>query len=271
MDHSGLTFIYKTYRIDPNSTNFPFLAGKYSALSLEALSTDPESFGIAYSSEAALNPTDVLRRLSRPNANVFVCVAHPSNLDPKLQDIEHGVWIGMVTQIGPTPKDIYWLPPRLEIHEMETGPAPDPGNPEPLDDALETKWNHTGTWTHPAHRGKKVAKQMIEAAIAYAYESMTGDVTQIRVRCFTGPDNKSSISLYGSLGFSIVGKCSIAEAMVGNGNSGYPFQGRPNKEWENVWHARLGVAIERVVKKGELVTGSTEIVSKGAPVGKHLV
>jgi len=236
------TVIYKTYRLDPAAPNFLFLAGKYAALSLLALTTNPEAFGVAYSTEASLSSSDFIKRLSRPNVDVFVCVAHAADLPSMHYDIEHGSWVGMVTQIGPTPKEIFWLR--------------ESGAPEPLSDELETKWHQTATWVDPLQRGKGIAKQLIEAAVDFATKSMTGAVRQVRVRAFTGPDNEISKKLYGGLGFLPVGKCTVAEAMLGNGNNMYPFRGRT--DWtEELMQARIGVVMEKVVEKRSDLNGVT--------------
>lgn len=228
------TFTYKIYRLDPLSSDLPFLTGKYSAISLQALLTDPGSFGMAYETEAAFTVSDWTRRLTRPNVHIFICVAHSEASSPSLPiSILHGAWVGMVTQIGPTPRSIYELP-----HS---------GAPEPLDDAYETHWHHTGTWIDPAHRGRGVAKQLIETAVAYATESNGVDgVRQARIRLFTGPDNMTSVGLYGSRGFSKVGFVTIPEAVAGNGNGEYGFLGR-TEYTENDRNDRLGIILERVV------------------------
>ena len=242
MDIPPLTFSYKTYRLSSKSNNLPFLAGKYAALSQQAVTTDPHSFGVAYSTEGTLSPSDYLTRLSRPNAEVFVCVAHPGGVDGSQYTIEQGTWVGMVTQIGPTPKETYWLK--------------DSGAPEPLEDAAETKWHQTATWISPAHRGKGIGKQLVDVALAFAAESITGSVVQTRVRAFTGPGNEVSKRLYGSSGFAIVGRCTILEAMLGNGNAIYPFHGRTVEEWgDEIMSGRYGIIMERVIRKVVDVNG----------------
>ncbi|KAF2669813.1 hypothetical protein BT63DRAFT_423802 [Microthyrium microscopicum] len=234
MASSSEEFTYKSYRLDPKSPNFQFLAGKYAAISLQALSTDPGSFGVAYSTESTLGASEYAIRLSRPNIDVFICVAHAASLASELHDIEHGHWIGMVTQVGPTPKEVFWLR--------------DSGAPEPLDDELETKWHHTGLWVDPAHRRKGISSQLIKAALEHAAKTLTGTVQQTRFRLFAAPGNEGSPGLYGSLGFTHVGKCTIPEAMAGNGNATYPFRGI--EKWsEEELQRREGVILEKVIVK----------------------
>lgn len=153
-------------------------------------------------------------------------------------DIENGDWVGMVTQIGPTPKVVYWFPQA--------------GADEPLGDELETKWHQTATWIDPAHRGRGVAKQIVEAGVNFARESVTGSVVQARLRAVTGPDNNTSKSLYGGRGFPHVGYCTIAEAVGANGNAEFGFHGKALAELPvEMVEGRLGVVMERVVRKGE--------------------
>jgi GNAT superfamily N-acetyltransferase len=231
------TYEYKTYQLDPSNPNFIFLAGKYAAISLRALTTDPESFTTAYSTEGALGVSEFLERLSRPDLSVFICVGHPASLPAEKHDIEHGIWVGMVTQIGPTPKKTFWLP--------------ESGTSEPLDDNLETKFHQTATWVDPAHRGKELSKQIIQAAVASAAETLTGDVEQVRIRAFRSPANQVSKGLYGSLGFPTAGKCTITEVMIGNGNPQYPFHGRTDWGDERM-NTRMGIVMEKVVRKSNV-------------------
>jgi GNAT superfamily N-acetyltransferase len=230
----ALTYTYRTYVISPTSPSIAFLSGKFSAISLRALAVDPASFGMSYHTESTFSPSTWLARITRPNIRIFITVVHPSTLPSELHTIEHGDWIGMVTQIGPTPKAEFWLP--------------DSGCPEPEGDDIETKFHQTALWIEAAHRGKGVAKQLIEAGVAYAKESIEGSVTQARVRAFTGPSNEGSLRLYGSRGFPAVGKCTIREAVIANGNGEGGFWGR--WDWgEEMLGVRVGVIMERVVKR----------------------
>ena len=231
-----VAFTYRTYRLDPTSPNLQFLIGKFSALSLRALTTDPESFGMAYLTEASFSPADWTRRITRPNVHIFVCVAHPADLPEEWLAIENGDWVGMVTQIGPTPKETYWFK--------------EAGAPEPLGDREETKCHQTATWIDPAHRGRRLAKKIVEAGVNYARESIVGEVRQARIRAITGPTNEVSKGLYGSRGFPVVGACTINEAMGANGNAEYGFHGR--QDWPvEMMMSRQGAVMERVVRKGE--------------------
>ena len=98
-----------------------------------------------------------------------------------------------------------------------------------------------------------LAGKLIEYAVQSAARHGTGAngnvasaVEETRVRAFTGPTNEASLALYGRCGFERVGKCTIAEAMVANGNEGMPFHGR--SDWgEDELGMREGVMVERVV------------------------
>lgn len=156
-------------------------------------------------------------------------------------NVEKGAWVGMVTQIGPTPKSKFYLPLA--------------GSEEPLGDDRETKFHQTGTWIDSSHRGKGLSKLVINAAVDWAIEeSWKGDKEQVRVRAITGPANAVSKGLYGGLGFPVVGKCTINEAMRANGNEMYPFHGRA--DWsEEMLNRRGGVVMEKVIKKGDVANG----------------
>ncbi|KAF2436778.1 hypothetical protein EJ08DRAFT_2591 [Tothia fuscella] len=232
------TYKYRTFRLDASSPNLPFLAGKYAAVSLCAYITNPESFGVAYSTEGSLDPLDFVQRLSRPSFNIFICVAHPGTLLVEKETIEHGHWIDMVTLIDPTPKDVFWI--------RQSGAS------EPLDDSEETKFHQTATWMDPAHRGKGLSKQLINSAIDFATKSLDVKVKQLRMRAITGPTNEQSKRLYGGLGFSIVGGCTISEVMFADGNARYPFRGRTDWE-EDVMIRRNGAVMERLIRLDDSV------------------
>lgn len=154
-------------------------------------------------------------------------------------DIEKGAWVGMVSQIGPTPKGEYWLPKS--------------GCPEPLSDSVEMRFHHTGTWIDHAHRGKGLSKVLIKAALDWAESTSFAKegIEQVRFRAIMGPTNDLSISLYGKFGFVRCGKCTIPEAMKANGNEGIPFQGRT--DWsEEFLSGREGVVVERLVRRSDM-------------------
>lgn len=234
-----LKLTYRTYRLPKESPNFAFLVGKYAALSNLALTSDPESFGMHYSTDGAFSAQDYISRLSRPTVNIFIVVAHPTELSEAEMTIEKGAWVGMVTQIGPTPKSEYWL----SLSGCE----------EPLSDSEEAKFHHTGTWIDSAHRGKGLSKLVIRAALDWAEETgfKTDGVEQVRFRVITGPTNNFSMALYGKFGYLRCGKSNIPESMKANGNEGIPFHGRT--DWpEAIMKGREGVVMERVVRKSDI-------------------
>ncbi|TLD27457.1 GNAT family acetyltransferase [Venturia nashicola] len=234
-----LEFTYRTYILPKDSPSFPFIVGKYAALSALALTTDPNSFGIHYSTDGAFSAAEHVARLSRPIVNIFVVVAHPGDLPESQMDIEKGAWVGMVSQIGPTTKEEYWLP--------------ESGCPEPLSDLVETRFHHTGTWIDHAHRGKGLSKILIKAALDWAESTSFAreNIEQVRFRAIMGPTNDLSMSLYGKFGFVRCGKSSINEAMKANGNEGIPFQGKTDWPVEFL-SGRGGVIVERIVRKSDL-------------------
>lgn len=168
--------------------------------------------------------------------HIFIVVAHPGDLPESKMDIEKGAWVGMVTQIGPTPKEEYWLP--------------ESGCPEPSSDSVETRFHHTGTWIDHAHRGKGLSKLLIRTALDWAESTsfVRERIEKVRFRAIMGPTNDLSTALYGKFGFERCGRCTISEAMKANGNEGIPFQGRT--DWpEEFLSGREGVVVERLVRK----------------------
>jgi GNAT superfamily N-acetyltransferase len=236
--------IYSVHRIIPTSPSFPKLASLFSELRLRALITSAASFSSTYELESTFNPEKWQTRLSRPGVHTFVAVAYPPNTPLEHQTIENGEWVGKVTLLGPTCKDVY------ELQES--------GGPTPASDEEETKWQMTALYSEPAHRGKGLGKKIIEGALEFArsyndstHNSAMNGVTngvqparkpkQIRVRIMIHPDNTVVVKMYQDLGFVDAGKCTLREAYVTNGDANLlPEGGGDPKRYYN----RRGLVME---------------------------
>ena len=69
-----------------------------------------------------------------------------------------------------------------------------------------------------------------------------------RFRFFVHPDNKLVVGLYEGMGFPDVGRVTLAEGFVANGDSNLiPADSADTEERRMRWHRQIGLAIERVV------------------------
>lgn len=152
---------------------------------------------------------------------VFVCIAEPTaeslaqlptgreSDSPDLGELD-GEWVGAGTVFGPVPKVAYEL-------------APESRSPETGADGEETKWQMTALYTSPEHRGKGLAKNLIEGVKTYARThtlSILPLSKRIRLRIMIRPDNVVVCSLYSTLGFLDAGRATGREAFVANGDEG---------------------------------------------------
>lgn len=189
---------------------------------------------------------------------------HPAGLAEEDLSIEGGEWVGQVLMLGPQ---------RREVYELKDSEGPDLGA-DGQAEGEETRWHLTALYADPGHRGQGVAKQLVNAAVAFAKgydpskeqadpvaELLANGVPtaaervvngehkkgpkRVRVRLFSRPDNEAALGMYQHLGFENAGKCTLAEALTGNGDAdqlpkdgGWSDPGR--------FHNRKGVVMERI-------------------------
>jgi ribosomal protein S18 acetylase RimI-like enzyme len=85
------------------------------------------------------------------------------------------------------------------------------GGPEIGDDSVESKWHMTAVFNSPNHRGKGVAKMLIQAAVDFA-EREAGEGRKSRVRIMIKPTNFVVKKLYEALGFVDAGRCTLGKS-----------------------------------------------------------
>ncbi|KZP26202.1 hypothetical protein FIBSPDRAFT_661086, partial [Athelia psychrophila] len=181
-------------------------AKRYSELRLAILLSSPSAFGSSHAMESIFTQEQWQQRVWRNGVTVFVCIARPVASEtaevPELGEFD-GEWVGAATVFGPVPKDDYQL-------------VPESGSPEAGADDEETKWQMTGLFTSPEHRGKGLAKRLIEGAKAYA-GIQTPD--RFRMRIIAHPENLMVVTLYSRLGFVYVARVTGTEAFTTNGDA----------------------------------------------------
>ncbi|KAJ4236807.1 hypothetical protein NW757_013347 [Fusarium falciforme] len=184
---------YTVLRIDRSDNDFPSLVNKYKALRLSALQQTPNAFSSTYEAESKLSDHDWMARLRNPSKDTFVVVD------------SDGEWVAQVTVYGPVSAEAYALPSEA-------------GQPPVAPDEDEEKWQMLSLYVLPSHRGKGVAKLLCREAINHL-RSLRHTAPRIRVRTMIAPDNQAACELFGSLGFSDAGLCTLAEGLRSNGEA----------------------------------------------------
>ncbi|KAG0650683.1 hypothetical protein D0Z07_2250 [Hyphodiscus hymeniophilus] len=224
-----MSYIYKIHHVPTSDpVLLSFLAGKFAALRLSALTISAAAFSSTFAIESAFTATAWIARLKRQHVHTFIAVAYAPSTNPEEQTIDAGDWIGSATLLGPSPKAKY--------HLTESG------GPEPGDDLAESKWQMTAVYNSPEHRGKGIAKMLIKGALEFA--GAAGEGRSTRVRIMIHPDNVVVKKLYDGLGFVDAGNCTLAEAYLSNFDDDMlpADQGRSNPE--KYW-SRQGLVMER--------------------------
>ncbi|KAH8797351.1 hypothetical protein F5884DRAFT_848306 [Xylogone sp. PMI_703] len=196
-----MLYIYKIHHLPTADPTFlAFLAGKFAALRLSALTVSAAAFSSTFAAESTFTAQLWADRLKRDQLHTFIAVAYAPSTKPEQQTIDAGAWVGSATLIGPVPKT------RYELAES--------GGPPIGEDDMESKWQMAAVYNSPEHRGKGVAKMLINTAINFAEKEGKGSRT--RVRIIIHPDNIVVKRLYDGLGFIDAGRCTLVEAYVTN-------------------------------------------------------
>ncbi|ESZ90539.1 hypothetical protein SBOR_9076 [Sclerotinia borealis F-4128] len=215
---------------DPDPTLLPFLAGKFSALRLSALLESPIAFSSTFEIESQYSPSTWLTRFLRPKIQYFIAVAHSKSTPIESRTIDSGILVGSVQLYGPNSKAFFELPLS--------------GAPSPLPDDEESKYQMIALYSSPGHRGKGLAKMLIQGAIDSAKkEAVEQRKEKVRIRIFMHPENLKVKKLYDGVGFVEVGLCTLSEAVVQNGDAeSLPEDGGVSDPER--WLNRLGLCME---------------------------
>ncbi|KAF7116148.1 hypothetical protein CNMCM5793_004168 [Aspergillus hiratsukae] len=192
---------YTYFRV-PRTEDLSLSAQRYRDLRLQALKLSPSSFAATYESEALLTDEYWKSRLSQPGRETFVCAARPVSKSPPSNgdDLE---WVAQLTLLGPRTKEEFTL-------------LPTSGQPEPGPDDEEERWQLLGLYTLSSHRGKGIAKRLCAEAIKYLVDYRP-EPKHVNVRLMVKWGMSAAVQLYEQLGFEEVGSCTLAEALIANG------------------------------------------------------
>lgn len=196
-------YTYSYFRVS-KTEDISASAQKYRELRLKALKTSPSSFSSTYDIEAAFTHANWIDRLTVPNREVFICAAtrHSNNND--LSSSEGAEWISQVTLRGPLSATDFVLPEAS-------------GQPPQRPDEEEERWQMLSLFTLPEHRGKGLGGNLCQETLGFL-RSYRASPPTVQVRLMVKPDNHTTVKLYRRLGFMEAGKCTLAEALVANGD-----------------------------------------------------
>ncbi|KAJ5776559.1 uncharacterized protein N7511_001570 [Penicillium nucicola] len=180
-------------------------AHQYKKLRLEALQLSPSSFASNYEVESQFTDDYWVSRLTQDGAVTFICTASRIAENDISNDIEPK-WVAQVTFLGPQAEQDFTIPIDTRNFPVITSTS-----------EKQERWQMLGLFTHPSHRGKGIAKTLTRNALDYltTRQDRTRDII---VRLMVKPGMHATIKMYQQLGFVEVGYCSLANALIGNGD-----------------------------------------------------
>lgn len=195
---------YRFFRISKDNA-IASSATKYKQLRLQALSVAPTSFSSTYEIESALTDTAWVKRLSEHGRETFICAATATqNNLSNSQMPEQSTWVGQLSLLGPqSPRD--FILPEESCQK------------QPTKEKDQELWQMLSLFTLPDHRGRGLGKKLCQEALSYL-ASYKDSPREVWVRLMVKPDNHATVGLYRGLGFAEAGKCTLAEALIANGD-----------------------------------------------------
>lgn len=240
------------------------LAQKLRIFKLHALQSEPKAFSQEYPTEFSLPLSTWESRIMNPSSQIVVCVILPTiQSSAKANDCEaqrsmllDSEWAGTFTMIGPVPRHA-WI-------------FPNSGQPAPAGEDEEVRWQLTGLFVLPEHRGKGLATKITLASInagrdlsnklaplstsedtrhlqevgssseCSSKRRISGTIRKTRIRLIVHPDNKEVVGMYLKLGFVDCARYTLREAYIANGDRDFI----PKNADQGKWDARFGIGME---------------------------
>ncbi|UPX20844.1 uncharacterized protein EKO05_0011061 [Ascochyta rabiei] len=239
---------YKFIRVPRTSARFAELVTKFRITRLAALETDPASFVSQHATERALPLEIWTKRFSR-DATILICVASNDTtpLDDETALIE-GEWAGFAALRGPLKYEDYYFSPDMNLAIPE--------NPQ-----TEARWYLYDLYTKPLHRGRGLAKKLVNTCTELAIESTRtlrslpldndASLQKARILLFMNPKNAWLVRMYEGFGFRGTGRVTMTEGFrAGALHESLPSDTESTEELRRFWHTRVGLAMEQVVSVG---------------------
>jgi ribosomal protein S18 acetylase RimI-like enzyme len=234
MDAAALTEdIYTVIRIPATSPRIDELVTRFREVKLAALKADPTAF-LNYEVESK-HPDPVWKDRLDAKFAYLVCV---KTTDPDLSPEDallSGDWAGYSA-----------VRERVSIEEYYA--HEDMGQPVPDHPELETRWHIYDLYTMPAHRGRNVAKKLIDGCIALVERAIAtdgADSRRARIRLMVNPANVWLVKWYGKFGFKDSGMATLRQGFTANGwENSVPANSREVEELRNKWEKPYGLIME---------------------------
>ncbi|KAJ5903056.1 hypothetical protein N7504_005439 [Penicillium tannophilum] len=179
-------YTYTYFRVS-KSDDLITSAHRYKELRLRALKLSPSSFASTYDLESTLPDEYWISRLTQTGRETFICAAAPT-----------------VTFLGPQSIEDFTLPAES-------------GQPTPLSDEVEERWQMLALFTQSTHRGRGIAKALTRKALDYLV-SHRNEPKNVSIRLMVKSGMVAVVNFYLQLGFSEVGSSTLAEALIANGD-----------------------------------------------------
>ncbi|RAO71832.1 uncharacterized protein BHQ10_007844 [Talaromyces amestolkiae] len=171
---------------------------KYRQLRLEALKVSPASFASTYEAEAAFTDEYWVKLLTSPGRETFICAAIPR--PDNVHQFSNGTskWVGQVSILASSSSD----PSSNNI---------DPGNDN-------ERWQMLSLFTFPEYRGKGLGKKLCHEVLDFIRD-FKDQPKVAELSLVVKAHNTAAVRLYERLGFAIVRRCTLVEALTANGDS----------------------------------------------------
>lgn len=180
-------------------------AKKYKQLCLQALSVALTSFSPTYKIKSALTDEEWITCLAVNGNETFICTATSIKTNTsKPHTPEQTIWVGQLTLCDLQSWEDFILPKES-------------GQKNPMEDGDKELWQMLSLFTLPNHHGQGLGKKLCQEALGYLalYQESPHEVW---VRLMVKLGNHAMVSLYQGLGFVDIGKCTLAEALIVNGD-----------------------------------------------------
>jgi ribosomal protein S18 acetylase RimI-like enzyme len=229
--------LYTVIRIPASSQRITELVIKFRDTKLAAIKADPEGNFARFEVESQL-PDSVWKARLAGNTNFLVCVTTTdASLSPE-DVLLQGDWAGYAALRERVSYEQYYAAPEMN--------QPVPEHPE-----LEERWHLYDLYTLPAHRGRNVAKQLMDGCIALVENALTMDDSskKARIRLMANPTRSWLIDWYRRFGFIEGGRANLRQGFVANGmQDSVPKDTTSTQDLRDRWETPFGLIMERVLE-----------------------
>lgn len=224
---------YIVIQIPVSSRRIKELVIKFRDARLAVLQADPGSSLAQYEVESQL-PDSVWHSRLAGNTRFLVCVKATGCTRSPEDLLLQGDWAGYAA-----------LRERVSIEDYYLAP----GQPVPEDPRLEIRWHLYDLYTVPVHRGRNVAKKLVDGCVAVVESDLAMDNSSktARLRLYANPSYSWLINWYERFGFNEGGRVNLRQGFVASAmQDSVPKDTTSTRElWER-WERPFAYIMERV-------------------------